>query len=63
MTCPRCGGPLDADLYGPCDGCVADLRAWGADVGARARATSAHVLADRVRDAMDEIPERLAVRR
>ncbi len=25
--CPRCGGVLNADLYGPCANCVSELRA------------------------------------
>lgn len=27
FSCPRCDRPTEADLYGPCPACVADLRA------------------------------------
>jgi hypothetical protein len=27
LPCPRCGGPLDTPDYGPCPGCITELRA------------------------------------
>ena len=39
-TCPRCSGPLDRVLYGPCPDCIAQLRA---EQRGEARATEASV--------------------
>lgn len=27
LPCPRCGGSIDSDLYGPCPSCITELRA------------------------------------
>lgn len=37
LECPRCGGALDDEYYGPCGSCRADLRAT---LGGEARSVS-----------------------
>jgi len=39
ITCPRCNTAVEADFYGPCDRCRAQLRAsMGGDGGGAAEA-------------------------
>lgn len=40
LTCPRCGENAEADFYGPCDRCRAQLRAT---LGGVARSVEAEV--------------------